>query len=394
MRDLHTARRLAPDAPQPLLGLGKIYDARGEPAQAAEWYAQAADRLHDGDPTLLYTLALARYRSGVPVAARDPLRRALSRDDTMAEAHYLLGVVYSDTHDLDEAIASLERAVRLAPGLVPAREELAALYRRTGQVHDEIAQLRALADLDPQRDRRIAIALAQARDERVAEALATLADAASASTPTDSRIDLAIGRVRLGHAERTGDRGALAEARTALERALGGTARRSEGLALYGRALFLSGDVAEAEDILLEAIATSPVDPEAFAFLADAAERLSHPAVARDALLDLNAIEGSAAPAEVRAARARRIGALSLAKGDPHTALDFLNHAVAAGHADAQTLGLVARARWQTGDPVGAREALGRALALNSRDVELQRLQRAIRETADPADRAGDPRRN
>ena len=70
---------------------------------------------------------------------------------------------------------------------------------------------------------------------------------------------------------------------------------------------------------------------------------------------------------------------LMLAKGDPQTALEFLNHAIAAGHGDAHTLGLLARALWQTGDPDGARDALGRAIALNSRDVELQRLLRTIR---------------
>ena len=379
VRDLQTARRLAPGAPQPLVALGKLYDARGEPSQAAEWYSEAADRLQDdADPALLYTLALARYRAGVPVAAREPLRRALARDDSMADAHYLLGLVHSDAQQPDEAILALERAVRLAPALVPAHEELADLYQRFDRTDDELRQLRVLAELDPGRDRQIAIALAEARDDRFAEALATLALAAGDASP-DSRIDLAVGRVKLGHAERTGNRAAIAEARLILERALGGTARRSEGLALYGRALYLSGDAADAERILIEATATSPVDPEAFQFLADAAERLSHPGVARDALLDLNALEGSTAPSEVRAARARRIGALSLAKGDPQTALEFLTQAIAAGHGDAHTLGLLARALWQTGDPDGARDALGRAIALNSRDVELQRLLRTIR---------------
>ncbi len=379
VRDLQTARRLAPGAPQPLVALGRLHDARGEPSQAAEWYAQAADRLQeDAEPALLYTLALARYRAGVPAAARDPLRRALARDDSMAEAHYLLGLVHHDAQQPDDAILSLERAIRLMPAMAAAREELADLYRRVHRTDDELQQLRALAELAPGRDRQIAIALAAARDDRFADALATLALAVEDGSP-DSRVDLAVGRVKLAQAERTGDRGAITDARIVLERALGGTARRSEGLALYGRALYLSGDAAAAERILREAIATSPVDPEAFEFLADAAERLSHAGVARDALLDLNALEGSTAPAELRAARARRIGALSLAKGDPRTALEFLNHAIAAGHGDAQTMGLLARALWQTGDPAGARDALGRALALNSRDVELQRLLRTMR---------------
>ncbi len=65
-RELREANRLAPDAPEPLVALGDLFAARGEPAQAAAWYAQAADRLRDQDPALLYRLALARYQAGRP----------------------------------------------------------------------------------------------------------------------------------------------------------------------------------------------------------------------------------------------------------------------------------------------------------------------------------------
>ena len=98
---------------------------------------------------------------------------------------------------------------------------------------------------------------------------------------------------------------------TVLERALGGTARRSEGLALYGRALYLSGDAAGAERLLREAVATSPVDLEAFAFLADAAERLRHPLIARDALVQLDALQGDTADHATRLTRGRSASASS-----------------------------------------------------------------------------------
>src|SRR5436190_957149 len=37
IRDLKEAARLAPDAPQPLVALGDLFDARGDAVQAAYW---------------------------------------------------------------------------------------------------------------------------------------------------------------------------------------------------------------------------------------------------------------------------------------------------------------------------------------------------------------------
>ncbi len=162
-------------------------------------------------------------------------------------------------------------------------------------------------------------------------------------------------------------------------RAIGGTAARSEGLALYGRAIFLSGDYADAERILREAVATTPVNSEAFLFLADAAERLGHDLVARDALINFDALQGDTSRAEVRAARAARIGDLSLRAGDASAAAEYLSRAVAAGHNSPMTLGLLAQARWLTGDQASARELIARALAADPKDAQLQRIGRLIR---------------
>lgn len=378
VRDFMEASRLSPTASEPLAALGELYDQQGDPARAAEWYGQANARLKDADPALLYSLALALYRSGNPAAAREPLRRALARADASAEGHYLLGLVSRDAQDLDGAQVSLERAVRIAPAMVAAREELADVYRERGREADELAQLRLLADIDNGVDRRIALGLAEARREHFDAALATLG-AVESNTPNDSRVALAIGRVLLTRAERSRDRRLANQARVALERALGGTARRSEGLALFGRALYLSGDVPGAERILQEALATSPIDAEAFDFYADTASAAGHPLPARDALMDLDALVGDTGPRAQRTARLRRIGALSLDAADPKTALTFLAQAIDADPRDSATLGLLARARWQTGDAEGAKLALHQALALDASDTTLQRLTRTIR---------------
>ena len=377
IRDWREATRLAPDAPQPLVALGDLFDARGDFSRAAEWYAQAVERLKDEDPSLLYRLALARYRAGAVGAAIDPLERAVARNDAAPEVHYLLGLLHRDTNNQTRAIQSLQTALTIAPNLSAAREELADLYRASGRPADEMAQLQILAR-DGQPMRRVAIGLAEARQGQVDAAIGTLS-AALAASPNDSRILIAIGRVYLSRAERSHDPEAIAQATTALEKAMGGTARRSEGLALIGRALSLSGNYTEAERILRDAVATSPVDPEAFAFLADAAERLGHDVIARDALVNLDALQGDTAPTVIRRQRALRIGELSVRAGEFKFAAVYLGRAVDAQPDDWLALGLLAEARWHLGDRVSARALLDQALAGNPRDPRLLRLDRLMR---------------
>jgi predicted Zn-dependent protease len=273
----------------------------------------------------------------------------------------------------------LETAVASAPESIPLREELADAYRAAGRPVDEMTQLQALAVRDKDVSRQLTIARAEARGGQFAGALGTLR-AALGGQPNDSRLLLAIGRVYLARAERNGDDPeSVSRAIEVIEHALGGSAPRSEGLALYGRALFLSGDAGGAERILRDAVATSPVETEAFGYLADAAERLGHHIVARDALFNLDALQGDTVAAEVRAGRAARIGTLSLRAGEAAAAADHLTRAVKLGHDTPLTLGELAHARWLTGDAEGARELLAKALAADPRDPQLQRIARLVR---------------
>jgi tetratricopeptide (TPR) repeat protein len=377
IRDWREATRLSPDAPQPLVALGDLAEATGDFSQAAEWYGQAAERLKDGDPSLLYRLALARYQAGSPGGAIDPLERAVARNDASAETHYLLGLLYRDTNNAARALQSLEAALAIAPDLVAAREELADLYRAEGRPVDEMAQLQALAR-DGQTTRKVAIGLAEARQGQLDAAIGTLSGVLAAA-PNDSRVLVAIGRVYLSRAERGHDPEAIRRATAALEQALGGTARRSEGLALYGRALFLSGNYVDAERILRDAVATSPVDPEGFLFLADAAEQLGHALIARDALVNLDALQGDTATASVRLNRARRIGELSLLAGDFSVAAQYLDRVVDAEPGDWLSQGLLAEARWRLGERNAARRLIEKAIAANPRDRRLQRIARMVR---------------
>jgi Flp pilus assembly protein TadD len=262
----------------------------------------------------------------------------------MAEAHYLLGLVYRDAQQPDDAIASLERAVKLAPAMLSARDELADLYRERGRAADETDELTALASLDDRTGRQIALAMALLRARRYDDALDVLQrPSVAAVASSDPRVAIALGRIYVDRAERLHEPTAIPLALSSLASVANGTPRRSEALALFGRALYLSGDIPGAERALREAAATPPIDPEAFAFLADAAERQSHPDVARDALISLDVLEGDLASPDTRAHRARRIGTLALAADDTGTAREFLTMAIELGETDAETQGLLER---------------------------------------------------
>jgi tetratricopeptide (TPR) repeat protein len=379
-RDFRQATKLAPAAPQPFVALGDLYDSQGHYSEAAEWYGQADARLNGQDPLLLYRLALVRFKMGAPGQALKPLEDAVAKNQASAEGHYLLGLVRRDLGLVAEAVASLEAAIAIEPLFIAAREELADAYRASNQPVEELKQLQELARIDPQSERQVAIGLAEAEHGQLDSALGTL-NRVQQNSPSDARLQLAIGRIHLARAERSQNSldPSLDRALELIERAIERSAPRSEGLALYGRALFLAGRYLESERALREAVATSPVDPEAFSFLADTAERLGHDLLARDALVNFDRLLGDVATAEVRARRARRIGELSLRADDARTALHELTRAVDGGQTSPSTLGLLAHARWLTGDAPGARELLGRALSAAPSDPQLIRLSRIIR---------------
>jgi tetratricopeptide (TPR) repeat protein len=377
IRDWQEASRLSQTATLPLELLGDLHAGRGEDAQAAAYYEQCT-RLDPGDPERLYKLGLARYRSGSPVTAIEPLKAALAINDNFGEAHYLLALAQRDIHADADAVASLQRAIRANPNLVAAREELADLYRALGRPVDELTQLQALSSLDASVPREIAIAMAETRDEDFDGAIATLSSIAGRS-PSDSQIQLALGRVYLARAERTMDRESVTAARTALETALAGTARRADAITMLGRVLYLAGDDEGAERLLREAVSTSPLQDDAFGYLADVSERQHDYEAARSALLKLDALQGDTVPADVRTARVRRLGLLSFKMTDFPAASAYLARAYDAGLRDAALYAALAESLYRQDNVDEAKAKLTEALAATPRDAELLRLRRVIR---------------
>jgi len=284
LRDLRAAASLDPSAPRPVELLGDVSTAMGRYQRAADHY-RTFIALDDRSPRVLYKLALAYYRSGQVQEAITPLRSAIAMNDRFAEAHYLLGMCLRDRGEHEEALRALTRASEINPALAAAREELVDLFERAGRQQDVLDQLEALAALEPARaERLISVGLAYARWGRTDAAILTLGRAAE-RYPDAPAVYTAIGRVWLDAAEPRNDRVALSKAIEALAPVAAAATASGEALALYGRAMLLSGDARAAERILLQAAGRPPVDPETFRRLADASQRLGHLAVARDALL-------------------------------------------------------------------------------------------------------------
>jgi tetratricopeptide (TPR) repeat protein len=331
VRDFRDAAALDAAATRPREELGDVLYRLQRYARAAEAY-ESALALDDRLTRVDYKLSLARYRAGDPAGAITALSPASRGPDATAEMHYVLGLAYRDAGRPADAQKAFEQAVAMSPGLVAAREELADLYTARARRADALDQLQVLASLDRGTvERQVVVALAQARAGHTEPAVVTLGTALERS-PDDPRIYEALGRVWLQVAEAKDDRLALAKAIEALDRAGTGPNTSSEGLTLFGRALLRDGQTDRAEHVLQLATSRYPLDPQAFLYYANAAERQRHYDVARQALVDQAAILGDTDAAA--ADRAARIAALSMRLGDAAGAARWYQAAIDADGAE------------------------------------------------------------
>lgn len=375
-RDLRRAAELDPLAPRPLELLGDVNYSLLRYDRAAEQYEKYIE-LDDRSPRVLYKLALAHYRGSRPGPAIAALQKAVVIDDRFAEAYYLLGLCFRDTQNREGALRALETSVRLAPAMVYAHEELADLYGRLGRLDDRIAQLEALVGFDPGPPRQVALGLAYARAGQFDRAITTLGYAAE-KYPDHAYTYVALGRVWLQKAQPLRDRVDLSKALGALQEAVG-TDASSEALMLFGRALLLAQNVERAETVLTRATETLPVDPQAFYYLADAAERRGHPHVARRALLDYRALEGDDPDSRRRAALAVRIADLSLQGGDAAGAVTWYQRALEVGSADVPLLIKTAEAQLRSGALDAALTTIQKALEKDPANEDALTLLRRVR---------------
>ena len=341
-RDFRTAAALDPTATRPLEALGDVLYQLRRFDRATETYASDL-RLDDRSATVSYKMALSRYRSGDYDGALTTLATTVRLNGRLADPHYLMGLCLRERHRNAEAIQSLEKAVSLAPGLLPAREELAELYAAAGRQADELEQLETIATLDRDHiERQVALGLAQARTGHEELAVLTLGNVLT-GTPDQPLVYRALGQVWLDRALAHNDRVFLSKALEALARVASIPAATSDVLTLYGRALLLDGQIDLAERTLEQASTRYPLEPDSLVLYATAAERQSHLDAARQALIDYTGLVTDEGELLTREAH---IAALSVKLNDPQTAVLWLERAsekapddtrLAASLAEAQT---------------------------------------------------------
>jgi tetratricopeptide (TPR) repeat protein len=376
LRDFRLASRLDRNAARPAELQGDVEYDLGRFAAAAEAYRRCV-AIDDGSARVQYKLGLALFRSGDPRDAIAPLGRAASLDQRKAEPQYALGLCLRHTGHPADAIKAFEQAIRISPALTAAREELAALYAEAGRPREGIDELEAIAALEPNRpERQVAVGLAQARAGRTDLAVGVLGRAAE-RYPDNSLIYVALGRVWFESAERTRDRVGLRKALEALEPFTHGPTASGEALALYGRALVLSGDLTAGEGALRNAAEILPVSLDTLLQLADAAERLGHYATVRSALERWAAIAPESHPN--LPAVYERLGDLSVRLGNPAGAVRAWR--LAAGPAaSAGLLARLAEAELAAGDEDAARATVARGLSRDPRHPVLLVLQRKLQQ--------------
>jgi tetratricopeptide (TPR) repeat protein len=385
-RDLQTAVTLDPTATRPLDELGDVRYLQQSFDLAGQIYEQYL-RLDDRAAHVSYKLALAHFRGDKLDAALTALDATLRLNDRLADAYYLRGLCLRDQRRFGDAQRALVKAVALAPGSIPAREELADLYASLARRGDELEQLQVIAGLDRDRpERQVAVGLAHARwsadPQETAVRRAGHADlavltlsSALETTPDHPLLYGALGRVWLDLAQSRNDPVALNKALEALERVASTHDATSDTLTLYGRALLQSGQVDLAERTLQQATERYPLEPTAFVFYATAAEQQSHWDAARQAWLQYGALVGDDRDF---LPRAERIATLSLHLDDPATAIEWLQRANAVG-ADARLAGLLAEAQLKAGDRPAAEATIERGLDKYPKDPALLALSRRLR---------------
>src|SRR2546428_4852727 len=257
-REFRRAAGLDPSAIRPVEELGAAEYQRQRYGPAIEAY-QRSVQLDDRSARVSYKLALARYRDGQLDAALASLGQAVRLDNRMADAYYLQGICLRQKRRVPDAVKALETAVSLSPALIPAREELADLYRGLGRRQDELEQLQVLAGLDREHvERQVAIGLAHARAGHGDLAVVMLGNALERA-PRQPLIYSALGQVWLDLAPTRSD--PLPKALQAPQRVAPGAMAANEHLTLYGRALLQDGNAEAAERALEQATVRPPGDP-------------------------------------------------------------------------------------------------------------------------------------
>ncbi|HID30746.1 MAG TPA: tetratricopeptide repeat protein [Desulfobacterales bacterium] len=126
------AEEMGPNLPKVTNKMGSLYLKQKRWRDAERLFKKALDI--DGDNAeACRGLGVAQHHQGQHELAVDNLLHSIGLQYYQPFVHFQLGVAFSATDRIDEAIDSVLRALELAPDLAPARNLLTRLYRIKGE---------------------------------------------------------------------------------------------------------------------------------------------------------------------------------------------------------------------------------------------------------------------
>jgi tetratricopeptide (TPR) repeat protein len=111
--------------------------------------AEAAGMPAGVDLDAIYAEAMEHQSAGRPDAALACFQKAAVMAPEFPQAHYNLGVAYTQARRNDDALKSFQKAVSLDPGFAQARANLGTALLEAGRYEDAVTALRSAAERAP-----------------------------------------------------------------------------------------------------------------------------------------------------------------------------------------------------------------------------------------------------
>ncbi len=326
LHHLERATAVDPDYPDAFVELGRYYGLMGEPGLARATFERWT-RVHPEDADMLINAGLTAFDAADYAQALEFFEKAL---EAARDGEQKSGARTFRANTLDmlgrypDAVAEYERVIRYAPDWWEAHANLGICHARNGHLEEaERALRRGLKECpgSPEiRDELAAHLLGENKDLK--EALA-LAEEAVALGQDEIRHLYTLGEVRLALGDEEGSAGAY---RMVLDLDPEDPNAHLE-IGLYHER---RGEVAKAEEHIVEALKQDPGNPRALYSYASLYYATDDLETAEELLVRAVALDTGYSPAlsALASIRARR--------GDYAASLEFIERAVAAGEQDAE----------------------------------------------------------
>lgn len=191
-----------PAAFEPVRQLTLYYINKTKQPKLALDIAQAAARNNSDNPAFLELLGQAQLSDGRKKDAIDTFTRVVNRHPNSSHAWYRLAWAQRVSGDMNAALKSLQKSVRLAPSNLDARIALAGVYATLGQQDNALKETRAIQELDPKSPTGYNLeAELAARFKKPEASLQALARAYQTAPSADTAATYHLALVRAGKAE-------------------------------------------------------------------------------------------------------------------------------------------------------------------------------------------------